>query len=319
MALPKCTEAEFIALWKQHKSATKVAEIINSNVRSVQARRKSIETRLGIKFQSLDAHGRPRFVTPEDKIRCTYEIQEGIVLVGSDAHYWPGYVSTAHRAFVHMTKNLKPNLIILNGDIFDGHSISRHQRIGFDGGPTVKEELETVQARLGEIEAVRPAGCILHRTVGNHDMRFEGKIANDLPQYEGVFGTVLKDHLPAWGYSWSVMINNNCMVKHRWHNGIHAVYNNILKSGASMVTGHLHSLKVTPWTDYNGDRFGVDTGTMSALGGAQYLYLEDNPVNWRAGFAVLTFKDGQLMPPELVHVINEDEGTIYFRGQVIKV
>ena len=320
MAVPKITEAEFIALFKKHKSSTIVANITGLGIRSVQERRRRIENKLGILFDSLDAQGRPKFTTPEDKIRCTYEIKDGIVIIGSDAHYWPGYVSTAHRGFVELIKRLQPNMVILNGDIFDGHSVSRHGRISWqDKGPTVKEELEAVQERLGEIEAVRPAGCILHRTIGNHDSRFEGKLCNDVPQYEGVFGTILKDHLPHWSYSWSVMINDECMVKHRWHNGIHAVYNNTLKAGTSMVTGHLHSLKVTPWTDYRGDRYGVDTGTLSALGGAQYLYVEDSPVNWRAGFAVLTFKDGKLMPPELAHVVSEDEGKIYFRGEVIEV
>jgi hypothetical protein len=86
-----------------------------------------------------------------------------------------------------------------------------------------------------------------------------------------------------------------------------------------MVTGHLHSLKVTPWTDYTGDRYGVDTGTMSAIGGDKYLYTEDAAVNWRSGFAILTFRDGELMPPELVQVINEDDGLVFFRGEVIIV
>ena len=251
MAQPKVSEAEFIELFRRYKSATKVAEITGAGVRSVQHRRKAIEQRHGFLFETLDSSGKPRYKMPEDKLRANYDIENGVIVVGSDAHYWPGYVSTAHRGFVEVIKRIKPNMVILNGDIFDGHSVSRHGRISWqDKGPTVKEELEAVQARLGEIEAVRPAGCILHRTIGNHDSRFEGKLCNDVPQYEGVFGTILKDHLPEWSYSWSVMVNDECMIKHRWHNGIHAVYNNTLKAGTSMVTGHLHSLKVTPWTDY---------------------------------------------------------------------
>jgi hypothetical protein len=115
------------------------------------------------------------------------------------------------------------------------------------------------------------------------------------------------------------MINNSCMIKHRWHNGQHGVFNNTLKSGVSFVSGHLHSLKVTPWTDYNGDRYGVDTGTMSAIGGDKYLYTEDSPVNWRSGFAVLTFRNGELLPPELVQVIDEDDGLVFFRGEIIEI
>jgi hypothetical protein len=109
------------------------------------------------------------------------------------------------------------------------------------------------------------------------------------------------------------------MIKHRWHNGQHGVFNNTLKSGVSMVTGHLHSLKVTPWSDYTGDRYGIDTGTMSAIGGDKYIYTEDSPVNWRSGFAVLTFRNGELLPPELVQVIDEDDGLVFFRGEVISV
>jgi hypothetical protein len=87
-----------------------------------------------------------------------------------------------------------------------------------------------------------------------------------------------------------------------------------MKSGISVVTGHLHSLKVTPWTDYTGTRYGVDTGTLAPIEGNQFDYSEDSPKNWRSGFAVLNFIDYQLMPPELVQVIDDK---FYFRGELI--
>lgn len=86
----------------------------------------------------------------------------------------------------------------------------------------------------------------------------------------------------------------------------------------SIVTGHLHSLKATPFTDYCGTRFGVDTGTLADVNGPQFInYLEAGPTNWRSGFAVLTIWNGRLLWPELVHVI--EEGKIEFRGKVIEV
>jgi hypothetical protein len=89
-------------------------------------------------------------------------------------------------------------------------------------------------------------------------------------------------------------------------------------SGTSIVTGHLHSLKVTPYTDYNGTRYGVDTGTLADIDGKQFIdYLEDNPVNWRSGFSVLTFRDSRLLLPELA--IKHSEGMLDFRGQLIDV
>lgn len=319
MAQPACSEEEFIALFRLHRSPRLVADILKVSERSVYNRKNSLESRLGITLESNDNRGNPKFNIPENKIRCEYELKNGIILVGSDCHYNSEYITTAHRAFVHFTKQLKPNMIILNGDLFDFAQISQHHRIGFQKHPTVQQELEEVQDRLGDIEKVRPAGCILHRTIGNHDLRFDGKLSNVLPQYEGVKGMCLDDHLPHWSSSWSVVVNNNTMIKHRWHNGIHAIYNNILKGGMSMVTGHLHSLKVTPWTNYRGDLYGVDTGMMAAVKDDQFLYHEDASVNWRAGFAVLTYINGHLMPPELVQVINEDEGLVFFRGQLHEI
>lgn len=315
-----CTEAEFISLWHKYQSVQKLSEFLGINYRAVLKRRKHLEEKHDIILESLDNRGNFRGLSiPENRIRASYEIENGMVLVGSDCHYNPKYISTAHKGFVEFVKYLKPKLIVLNGDLFDFASISKHHRIGWQESPTVQEELEEVQARLGDIEKVRPAGCILHRTIGNHDLRYDGKLSNVLPQYQGVRGMALADHLPHWSYSWTLMVNENTMIKHRWHNGIHAVYNNILKGGTSFVTGHLHSLKVTPWTDYNGDRYGVDTGTMAAVDDEQFSYTEGSPVNWRAGFAILTFINGKLMPPELAQVVSEDKGHIFFRGQLIQV
>jgi len=319
MPKSKISDEQFIALFNEHRSPVLLAKITGLSEREVYRRRTRIEKTYSVSLISNDTQSKPRFVIPENKIRAKYTISDGIVMIGSDCHYNHKYITTAHRAFVHLISVLKPKMIVLNGDIFDFAQISQHHRIGYQEHPTVQQELEEVQARLGDIEAVRPAGCILHRTIGNHDLRFDGKLSNVLPQYEKVHGMALADHLPGWSYSWSVMVNSNTVIKHRWHNGIHAVYNNVLKGGMSIFTGHLHSLKVTPWTNYTGDLYGVDTGMMASVKDDQFMYHEDSSVNWRAGFAIATYINGNLMPPELCQVINEDEGLIFFRGELYQV
>jgi hypothetical protein len=138
-------------------------------------------------------------------------------------------------------------------------------------------------------------------------------LAQNSPEYEGVLSR-LEDRFSDWEFAWSLRVNDSMMIKHRYHNGIHATYNNTLKSGYSIVTGHLHRLAVTPWADYNGRRWGVDTGTLSNPLSPQFDYGENNPTPHTSGFAVLTYKDGQLLPPELCEVIND---VAYFRGKEV--
>lgn len=241
-----------------------------------------------------------------------FQIEDGHVLIGSDAHYFPGIVTAAHRAFVQMCRDIRPAAVILNGDVFDGSTISRHPRIGWDNKPTVQKELQAVDDRTAEIETA--AGTKnLFWTLGNHDARFETFLAAHAPEFQGVDGFTLKSRFPAWKPCWSVWINDCTVVKHRFKSGIHATHNNTMWSGRTIVTGHLHSLKVTPLTDYDGTRWGVDTGTLAAPYGPQFSdYTELNPVNWRSGFVLLTYHKGELLWPQIIHVRDEQAGVIEF-------
>jgi hypothetical protein len=253
------------------------------------------------------------------KGRKEIDVENGSVIIFSDAHYWPGEPSTAHRALVEFCKRINPVAVVCNGDAIDGSAISRHPPIGWESCPSVKEELEVCQERLAEIDAAiandKAARVWL---LGNHDARFETRLAQVAPEFKDIHGIHLKDHFPAWDCGWSLFINNSVVVKHRFKGGLHAPYNNTVSAGLSIVTGHLHSAKVTPHTDYTGTRYGVDTGCLADIYHPAFQgYLEDNPRNWRAGFCILTFSDGSLLIPELVLVW--DENHVQFRGEIIPV
>ena len=251
--------------------------------------------------------------------RKSFSLTNGVLLVASDAHYWPGLVSTAHRAFVKFAHEMRPSCVIMNGDGFDGAQISRYPRIGWDKRPTVKEELKAVKQRLTEIEdAARTKN--LFWPLGNHDARFETFLAAHASEFEGVQGFHLKDHFPLWMPCWSVWINDDVVVRHRYKGGVHATYNNAVYSGKTVITGHLHAAQVRQFSDYNGTRWGVDCGTLASPYGPQFSdYTEDRPVDWRSAFAVLTFWKGRLLMPELVQVMDEEKGLVMFRGAVIKL
>jgi hypothetical protein len=314
-------DADFIRLIET-VGPLETARRLKLNRRTVFKRRTILEKVYGRQITAQkNPHGGPTFRhNAAHPGRLQFDILNGVVLIGSDAHIWPGALSTAMLAFIKFARELKPRAVILNGDVLDFPQISRHSPIGWEHHPTVADELAAAQSVLRQIEdSVGSKNSYLAWTLGNHDGRFETRIATLAPQLAKVKGVHLRDHFsPRWSPCWSVFINDDVVVKHRFKSGTHAPHNNTMWSGRTMITGHLHSQKVYPLTDYNGTRWGVDTGCLADPSARAFVdYSEDNPKSWRSGFAVLTFVDGELLPPELVTVW--DERSVVFRGQIIEV
>lgn len=322
MALPKVSEAEFVRIWGEERHPERVAERLGMTVRGVQKRRKRIQEK-GHHLPTLSAN--PALPARYQDTGWTFPREErlsvdtGSVVIFSDAHYWPGEPSAAHRALLHVIRDVKPRVVIANGDIFDGGSLSRHPPFGWNERPSPIDELHTCQERLGDIEQAIPNGCGLYWNVGNHDVRWERTLATDAEKFAGLRGLRLADHFPAWEFQWSTPINTEMahpvMVKHRYAAGIHAGYNNTLKGGWTMVTGHTHQLECKPYVDYRGRRWGIQCGTLADLDAAQFEYMENAPSLHCSGFAVLTFRDGNLLPPELCEVL---DGVAHWRGDVLE-
>ena len=282
----------------------------------IYARRRRIENREGIVLSPPRRGGHVQQLDQHPAV-IQLGIQDGHILVGSDSHYWPGIVSTAHTAFLEFLREFKPKVVIKNGDEMDFPAISRHSPIGWESRPKVSEEIDNTQAMLSEIEKLSKGARHIW-PCGNHDGRFETRLATLAPEYAKVHGVHLKDHFPKWEPCWAAFVNTDTVIKHRIKGGIHATRNNTMASGRTVVTGHLHALKVAPHSDYNGTRWGVDCGTMADPYGPQfYNYTEANPMDWRSGFVLLTFAKGKLLWPELVWVSGPD--TVQFRGREWRV
>ena len=331
--MPKyVTDEQIIEAWQKLGTAKKVSDALEIDIRQIYFRRRKIEARLGIALASRSTRNRagPNIVKAkaQDALAAAraekYErdmaetVRNGTIIVASDCHYWPGMVSPAHEAMLRLIKALKPDIVVLNGDILDGARISRHARIMWEKQPTLKDELHAVQDRCAEIE--RAAGrARLVRTIGNHDARFENYWSANAPEAEDMPGMTLLDYLPRWRAGWALHINAETdgwtVIRHRpVSGGIHSAYNSTLRAGTHYVHGHLHKLGVTAWGDYRGRRYGVDTGTLAEINGPQFNYSEAAPHNWASGFAVLTFRDGRLLQPELAVF---EAGAVHFRGQPV--
>jgi len=318
-----CTDEEFMDLWDKHRSVTKVAKILGITERAVNYRRRSMENIHDVKLGANDSRSakydasRPKSFSPLKQVNLG--MLDGTVIVFSDAHFIPGQRSTAFKGLLWAIQEFKPHAVICNGDAFDGASISRYD-VTDQPATTVIQELKACQGALGEIEEVAKAArhnVKLLWTWGNHDVRFGNRLAQHAPQFKEVLGFKLTDHFLDWEFCWAVWPTDEVIIKHRYKNGVHSTHNSTVNAGVSTVCGHLHALKVTPFSDLRGNRFGVDTGTLAEIDGPQFTYAELNPSNHRSGFAVLNFFNGRLLWPELVHKFDEDH--IEFRGEVIDV
>jgi hypothetical protein len=308
----KVSDEDFIASWRRWQSPQRVADELGLNIRNVYQRRNNLVNKLKVNLSSeAEPNRKLNTYLPENKRVAIHEVENGHIFIASDCHYWPGEETVAHKAFVKLISEIKPTTIVLNGDVFDGAQVSRHPPLMGVTTPTPKQEIEACQDRLHEI-SMASKNARKFWTFGNHDTRLFSKIAAHTPELTDMVS--LFDYFPEWHTCWRVDVNNDLVIKHRWHNGVHATWNNVLKSGRSLCSGHLHQLKVTPFSDYNGRRWGVDTGTLAEPYGDQFVYTEENPVNWCSGFCVLTIKDGILLPPELCEVL---DGVAYFRGKEV--
>jgi hypothetical protein len=318
----KVTDDDLIAAWHRHAGHTsEIAKDLGIGVRLLYRRRRVIEAKTGKKLEAggYNVSNPPPggLLPPGFGYRPEIIINgfTGIAVVFGDCHYWPGIGPTvAHRALVRVCEEIKPNLIIANGDIFDGARVSRHARNGWEFQPKMVDELEEVKTRLGEVREVAFRARLV-RTIGNHDQRFDSYLSRSASEAEGLLGTRLSDHLPAWEEAMMVRINGHTVVKHRFRGGMHAAFNNTLHGGVNMITSHTHFCEVKPWGDYNGRRYGAQVGCVADVRGPQFTYAESNPSAQCSGFGVLPFTSaGMLLHPELCEV---RDGAAWFRGKPV--
>lgn len=321
----KEADEKFIECWNRLGSPTLVGQELKMNPRSALNRRASLEIRYGIK---LETHNSLRIPPKKQKKieQTPHNVRRGIdvdkvkrVIVFSDAHF-TDTTTTAFRALLMMIDTFKPEVIICNGDAFDGQVLSRFPSINYDQKPTVLEELKACRWHLDEIAKHKPAGCELIWTLGNHDMRYESWLVNKVPEYSGVDGFSLKYHFPEWKTCWSYWIGEETIVKHRYKGGRTAGYSNLQAAGnTNIITGHTHVLCASPISNYQGTYWGVQTGCLADPMSATFEYCEDSPKDWRSGFVMLSFDQGRMLMPELIMVCDENEGLFEFRGCINKV
>jgi len=300
---------ETIRIWKASGSIANAARRTKISVNTFQSRLAKAKTKF------------PELITEEDTLAYLNRIKwaypdmhtpEGdiqTVLIGGDAHVWPGEPSIMWQAFVKVAKKIKPDAIVLNGDIIDGARISRHGRSPGGRAPRLVDELDAVRAHLKMLPFAK------HKiwTMGNHDVRVDNYFANQAPELEEYAGSVTQ-RFTDWTFCWATFINN-VEIRHRFRGGIHAAWNNALHTGITIVTNHTHQLSLAAVRNRNGTSYGIETGMLGDPSSAAFEYAEGAVSRACAGFVLLSFdEEGHIMPPEFCEMVR---GRPAFRGQYV--
>lgn len=319
MTVAACSDDEFVDLWRKlGGSAVKLARHLGVSERAVHLRRRNME-----RLRQTTLEGDPNANNPGGgarawKSRVPLMLRDGVIVCPSDLHSMPLRMrdqdTLAMQALLRLLPLLRPDVVLFLGDALDGASISRHPPQGWEVKPSVEDEVGAVQHDLSRI-ADASGGAQLSWVVGNHDQRYDYTLAQRVPEFRNMTGFSLADAFPDWDFAWSYLINQTALAVHRWHGGVHARWNNVLKAGCSVISGDTHRLGATPYvTQSGGTNWAVECGTMADTEAPCFEYLRGVAPQWQQGFAVLTIRDGELMPPELCMVSG---GGAWFRGELI--
>lgn len=295
------SDEEFIAAWAAGGgSPVSVARITGIAERNVYERRNRLRAQgVDLPTQSLNpAYARRPWTYPRE-IALTLP-PGSTILVGGDGHAWPGEIPPIWHAFVAVARQIKPTVLVLNGDMIDGTRVSDHPRMRFQNAPRVADEIKAFQSWVQML----PKAQYQCWNLGNHDIRVDKYLANKAPEMDEFAGR-LQDFFPGWQFGWATAINDMLEIRHRFRGGIHAAYNNALNAGWSCISSHTHQLICTPVVDRRGTRWGVEVGMLNDPLADTFEYAEGMPSRQRSGFALLTVgADGALQPPELCEWVN---------------
>lgn len=316
--MEKLSDEAFITAWRAAGgSPARISELTGIGIRQVYKRRTVLEKRHGVTLQSVPVDGKATPYAPPAHFerRRRFEVRDGVVVVFSDAHFAPDHNTVAQDALETLCRELKPVVVVSNGDELDAAQLSKWPILSHHKTYSLREQLDCLKLHMDAIQRAAGPKCRLAATLGNHSVRLSRYIASVAEHFLDMPYTRLEDWIPAWPLSWTVEINTGgpgmTVIRHRNQAGMLHLQGQ--KAGCHYIHGHCHKLGVHRLPTFNGVRYSLDTGSLADPDSDVFDYAEGAP-NHCQGFAVLTFKDGKLLPPELVEVV---EGTAYFRGSPV--
>ena len=284
--LPSMTLAKKI--FKEHDKEFKDIEAVRSCLRYYRGKKGyQSKKELGTKdFLDQDIE----FEMPESYSETfePYLINQSRTLIISDLHF-PYQDNEAIKIAINYGKEKQVNCILLNGDVFDFASISRHEKSWRQR--QVHQEFEAVRIFLNSLRQHFPKAKIVFK-YGNHDERYEKFLFLKAPeifdctdfQLEVLLKLaelkieVVKDKLPIKIGKLTVLHGHELF---GGSGGVNPARGTFLKTLENVVVGHYHKTSSNTEASMYGDVFSVHS--VGCLCGKTPYYM---PINkWNTGFA----------------------------------
>jgi len=216
------------------------------------------------------------------------------VLVIGDAHY-PFQDKAAVAAMLEFARDWKPDLFLLNGDIFDCADISDHER-NPKRMPTLQEEFDSA---VEDFRAIDSLGSDVFYIIGNHEERLQRLVSRNPGLFNlrsldfGVAANLPKrwrlfpdqTHIKIGGL---LYLHGN--LKGRGGGARHVASSFLQKLRHSCLFNHWHRFQSFWEADYDGlPRAGFGNGHMTSVPSHTYIRTPD----WQTGFSTIEYDHGE--------------------------
>lgn len=221
------------------------------------------------------------------------KLKKAIVL--NDIHI-PKQNKAALSCALKSMKLIKPDYVILNGDIMDCGFCSRHSRFhppkcnwtDSQFFNAAKKDYQQMNWFLDQVEKNAPKAQKIYQ-LGNHEMWLKDFIKESPQTRQGLFG--LEERLSLKKRKYKVLTYNQPIklgklkIIHGTYTSQHHAKKHVESYASSVLYGHLHDIQVySKVTDDAITHMGWCNGCLCDLNPD---YLRNKPQNWSHGFAVV--------------------------------
>lgn len=221
---------------------------------------------------------------------------------------------------VPFVEELRPNGVILNGDIVDCYSLSEFTKNPLEEADLTKE-IRLADRLMNRLSKAAKSSDELIWLGGNHEARLQRYVWKHAPVLGAVEGVRFPNlfNLQHYGFQWLEYGDKHylgkLMVTHGTEVNKHSGWtarSHFLKHGTSVLIGHTHRLGVFHATNDVGDHAAYENGCLCRLD-PEY----DPSPNWQHGFAVVHVLDDGYFNTQQMRILERKK--FFYGSDLIKV